>query len=50
MNYDENNVLGKNFSVVPSICKGFVNTCPMVFLRRSSGRAVEGEGLLPLAC
>jgi len=28
----KNNLLGKNVWVVPSVCTGFVNTCPMVFL------------------
>jgi hypothetical protein len=33
MNYDEKQLNGgKNFWVVPSICTGFVNTCPTVFL------------------
>ena len=33
VNYDENNLLGKKkIWVVPSICTGFVNTCPTAFL------------------
>jgi hypothetical protein len=33
VNYDEKQRTGKKiFSVVPSICTGFVNTCPAVFL------------------
>jgi len=28
----KNNLLGKNFWVVPSVCTVFVNTCPTVFL------------------
>jgi len=33
VNYDENSLVGKFFFlVVPSICTGFVNTCPTVFL------------------
>jgi hypothetical protein len=32
VNYDEKRTGEKNFSVVPSICTGFVNTCPTIFL------------------
>jgi hypothetical protein len=32
VNYDEKQLIGKKISVVPSICTGFVNTCPTVFL------------------
>jgi hypothetical protein len=33
VNYDEKQLSGeKNFGVVPSICTGFVNTSPTVFL------------------
>ena len=28
----KNNLLGENFSVVPSVCTGLVNTCPTVFI------------------
>jgi len=34
VNYDEKQFSGeKKFRVVPSICTGFVNTCPTVFLK-----------------
>jgi hypothetical protein len=32
VNYDEKQLSGKKIWVVPSICTGFVNTCPKVFL------------------
>jgi len=32
VNYDEKQLTGKKNWVVPSICRGCVNTCPMVFL------------------
>jgi len=32
VNYDEKHLTGKKGLVFPSICTGFVNTCPTVFL------------------
>jgi hypothetical protein len=32
VNYDEKQLSGEKNRVVPSICTGFVNTCPAVFL------------------